>query len=699
MTGPSPAPAHALVSASESETDRYVVPQHLATPATGRGPQFRDDVWDFRPFVPRTTRRTRANFTRLPDPVATLTAKQYVYSRIHRPIPTAHYGAAAGARPLKLTGAALETQVFTRIVTQLREQGAPRLRDVKQEHLDALVRRWRRTCSPTTVAQQMAFVRRIAAHGPHLSADRLTIIPWGAHRAADEASLWSPENTTPRIPEPILAPMLHAALFYVHTASGDLLAAAREIVGLQAARSPGPLPKGAAARRVTAFIEKRRRAGRGIPALPSHEAGKRPGAAIVGGVVQAPNTSLADLLAGVRCGQRVLHLYQQAGVELGYEEGGLDTPMSPWPATAAPWRPRLERASLATETGHLRTACWIVIAYLSGMRDAEVRELRRDCMATTIGEDGRVRHLLRGRVFKHRKLAGDDAEWVVLDVVHQAVEVLLQLNDDPTHLFGRKYATSAYRLMKDPTRRLREFRDHINQLFSSPDQPFVPLDGDQPWPFTPSQWRRTLAWHIAHQPFGVIAGARQYQHAKIAMFEGYAGASASGFAAEVAAEEAVAMLDYVEELYRDWNDGARSAGPAGPTIDAEFDRIRREIGDLPGVVADPLRLRALLRHLTKTLHPGVLNDCFFNPDTAVCVKRAKVIGRPVPQHNMCLRCPNARRSSIHRPRLLAARQQAQLLQKQCAKAGPMPVLQQHAISTHVAELDQVINELDTAGTP
>jgi hypothetical protein len=62
-----------------------------------------------------------------------------------------------------------------------------------------------------------------------------------------------------------------------------------------------------------------------------------------------------------------------------------------------------------------------------------------------------------------------------------------------------------------------------------------------------------LAWHIAHQPFGVIAGAKQYKHAKNTVFEGYAGGSESGFAAEVAAEEAVALLDYAEDLYRDWN--------------------------------------------------------------------------------------------------------------------------------------------------
>lgn len=139
------------------------------------------------------------------------------------------------------------------------------------------------------------------------------------------------------------------------------------------------------------------------------------------------------------------------------------------------------------------------------------------------------------------------------------------------------------------------------------------------------------------------------------------GTSESGFAAEVAAEEAVAMLDYVEDLYRDWNEGARSGGGAARRIDGQFERIHRELGDLPGVVSDEPRLRTMLTHLTKTLHPGVLNDFFFNASTAVCVKRATVLGRPVPQHNMCLRCPNARRSSVHRPRLTAARDQAQEL--------------------------------------
>lgn len=267
--------------------------------------------------------------------------------------------------------------------------------------------------------------------------------------------------------------------------------------------------------------------------------------------------------------------------------------------------------------------------------------------------------------------------------MHQAVEVLLGLHDDPDHLFGYwRTENTGYQLFGSVPYRLRRFRDHVNELFSTGESLFIPNDtsaheatadpddtgretgesvpadpdgggGDDadaagvPWAFDARQFRRTLAWHIAHQPFGVVAGARQYQHARTVMFEGYAGTSESGFAEEVAANEAVARMDYLEDIYRDWNEGGASIGGAAERISAEFERIRRELGDLPGVVASPARLRTMLEHLAKTLHPGVLNDCFYQAPTAVCRKRAKAAGRPLPLHNMCLSCPNARRSTIH----------------------------------------------------
>ena len=367
------------------------------------------------------------------------------------------------------------------------------------------------------------------------------------------------------------------------------------------------------------------------------------------------------------------------------------------------------------------------------MRDGEVRELGRDCAFTEPTDDDRTRHKLRGRVYKDRDLAGEDAEWVVLQIVHQAVAVLLQINDDPTHLFGFTLGTK-YKLMWDVPKKLGRFRDHCNDLFSDPGNLFIPNDirppdrhradhhqdpgtptghlagpGDTdpahtsdagtpglPWAFNTLQFRRTLAWHIAHQPFGVVAGAKQYKHAAIAMFEGYAGTSASGFAAEVAANETIARLDYLEDLYRDYQDGARSAGGAARHIDAEFDRIRRELGELPGIVASPSRLRTMLEHLTTTLHPGVLNDCFYRRETALCAQHANPVNRPLPLLNTCSTCPNARRSSVHLPALtLAAGQARQSLH--LARTRPLSPLQRTALTDHAAHLDHLIAQINEPG--
>lgn len=690
--------------------DEYVLPPELLPVellrAGKRGPRFDDDVWELRPLLRRTVEAPDVNFTRISEPVMRLAAKQYLRSRLTRGQPTARRSG-RGARPLRISAARRELDVFRLIVAELRSLGVQRLVNARQHHLDELVRRWRAATATSTVAARVRILQYLAAHAPYMTVDHLTFLPWGgrpppqvaAHRRGEE-------NATPRIPEEVMAPLLRAALFYVTTASGDLAAARAELAALQTRLDTrAPLGFGEGKQALLDFIAARRAASRGIPALPA--ANGRTGAVPhVDGVLQAPNSKLIALLCGIRSPMWSGHraLLTDAGAELGYEAGGLTTPMSPWPGTGAPWRPSLDAWNVQQETHQLRTACWIVIAYLSGMRDAEVRELAPDCAFTTPGPDGRTRHKLRGRVFKGRRLAGDHAEWVVLEVVHQAVAVARTLHTDPTHLFGHRRGTRDS-LLSDMPKRLANFCAHLEELFGDPDRPYLPRDGGQVWRLSTRQFRRTLAWHIAHQPFGVVAGARQYKHTKITVFEGYAGTSASGFAAEVAAEEATARLDYVEDLYRDWNIGGRAGGGAAARIGAEFERVRAELGDLPGVVSDEVRLRVMLRHLTKTLHPGVLNDCFFNPATAVCVKRATALGRPVPAHTMCLRCPNARRSLVHLPRLTAARDQALTLQQQATTAGALPPLQQAALTAHLTDLDTAIGQItpphatEAASTP
>lgn len=703
--------------------DTPALPEAVTSGHPGRGPRFGEDVWDLRPFVPRTTRHARIDFTTLADPIALVTAKEYLYSRLRRAVPTGL--SAPSTRPVKLTGLVSEFNQLRFVLAALAAAGAPRLAQVTQEHLDAVMAGCKD--SPHWARRLVQMIKHLAGHGPFLTADRLAIHPWsGRPGPAIGGSATGPENSTERIPEHIAGPLVRAAVFYVETASVDILAARAEIAALQAARAGRVRSHGATKVGLEAFIAARREAGRAIPALPLDKLHKCPDATVTvsGGVVQAPGLEMVALLAGTGDVAHLRHLLVQAGAELGYEEGGLDTAISAWPDSGVAWRPPLGMAELRRETAQLRTACWITIAYLSGMRDGEVRELGRDSAFTEPADNGRTRYKLRGRVYKDRALAGEEAEWVVLEIVHRAVAVLRQVNDDPTHLFG--YTSGAkYRLMSDVPLRLASFAEHSNRLLSGPEGPFIPdgsRSGDSqaqlpmpqaghspdigaepnaephtgPWSFNTRQFRRTLAWHIAHQPFGVVAGAKQYKHAAIAMFEGYAGTSASGFAAEVASEEATARLDYVEELYRDWSGGGRSGGGATGAINAEFDRIQRELGDLPGTVASPARLRTMLEHLTKTLHPGVLNDCFYRRETAVCAKGAPARTRPLPMLNMCSACPNARRSRVHLGRLTLARDQSRRILGE-AEARPLPPLQRAALTGHAEQLERLIAQITHTG--
>ena len=101
----------------------------------------------------------------------------------------------------------------------------------------------------------------------------------------------------------------------------------------------------------------------------------------------------------------------------------------------------------------------------------------------------------------------------------------------------------------------------------------------------------------------------------------------------------------------------------------------------------------MLSHLAVTLHPGVLGDCFYQPATALCAKRAvPPVGRkPLPMLNTCLTCPNARRSSVHLPRLEQARDQARQIIGECR--GPLPPLQQAALASHLGQLGQLISQI------
>jgi hypothetical protein len=141
----------------------------------------------------------------------------------------------------------------------------------------------------------------------------------------------------------------------------------------------------------------------------------------------------------------------------------------------------------------------------------------------------------------------------------------------------------------------------------------------------------------------------QYKHIGIASYEGYAGSSRSGFRNEVERERALGQLDDVLTYFERHRAGEVLTGPAATRIAAELQRAAEEIDPFPGHVADAARVRAMLGHVARTLFVGVLNDCFFDPATALCLSANAERSAPAMAQCRPDRCPNSCITSRHRP--------------------------------------------------
>jgi len=278
------------------------------------------------------------------------------------------------------------------------------------------------------------------------------------------------------------------------------------------------------------------------------------------------------------------------------------------------------------------------------MRPSELVNLRRDCAIVDVDAYGApVRHKLQGTAYKGRRPGGAPAIWVVLPVVHQAVDVLRALEDQPDNqpLLANLADTS----------QLRRSIAHTNHHFAGISELQVPDVDGQAWVVSFRQLRRTLAWHIRNRPFGHVAGAIQYQHAQVTTFEGYAGTTRSGFAQEVEAEREAANLAELFDLVVGALLGAGLAGHGAARLARRVREISDELGGLEGVIANEERVKAILRSEAGTLHPALLNDCFFDPATARCLHDVAEEHRHSPIPNRCepFHCTNAVITAKHKP--------------------------------------------------
>ena len=680
--------------------------------------RFGDASWDLSPAVFRNNARrchVTVHFTPITDPQQARTLREFLYARLNVDIPGVRFRLPPGSVRQSFNRAKrfLDFVRSQRCVCDLVLVDQPLL-DAYLLHLRSGIRR-----QPEQVALLLETVLDLHYYRPYIPSGGLAVLPWQGRSAFYVAgSRQAGENKTPRIPEPIISPLVHWSLKYVAAFAADILAARAELSALQKRcqalideddhRKPAERRK-RLIDRVGAFLEQRRSSDRGVPLWSSIPAvHRRPG--VRGAGSPSINYHLIRLHAGTPNTSRISQdifieqMISSAARDIGTEIGGFDAAISCDPDTGLPWRQRFDAQTLVMEERMLQTACYILCAYLTGMRDCEVQAMDAGCLSISRSEDGIIeRYRIKSTAYKGRRAIGEKEEWVTIEPVAQAITILQCLTVD---IRAQRGGDSLWRVLHqrpngkehisaEIVRSLNSFRDHLNGQFCTPGSPIVPPGpGGIPWRLTTRQFRRTVAWHIANRPFGLVAGKIQYKHASIAAFEGYAGESPSGFRREIERERALGQLDDILEYFEQNRVGERLSGPAAGRIEHQLADVAHRLDPLPGIIADSGRTRKMLAHLARTLFVGVLNDCFFDPATALCLANTNSQDSSAPALSLCQpgRCPNACINSRHRPHWEQSIKQAE----EMLSSKHLSLVQRQVLKGEVARQRKLLGE-DTRG--
>jgi hypothetical protein len=296
-----------------------------------------------------------------------------------------------------------------------------------------------------------------------------------------------------------------------------------------------------------------------------------------------------------------------------------------------PWlSERIRYTEIAAHARRLSTACFVVVAYLSGMRPGEVLTTGRGCVSYNSGTQ---MWLLNGVTWKSAKDAdgnkipeGEERTepWVVAEPVARAVAVLERLHDAPllfpnqlddarrplTTRGGRGRITS--HINKD----LAEFVTAINVYCAANgrDDAIPPDPAERN--LSSSRFRRTLAWYICRRPRGLVAGAIQYGHLRTQMTLGYAGNYASGFRDLTAVEEFLLRLDELAEDAERLERGEHVTGPAADDYQRRVGAARDKFAGR--VLQSSQQVRAITANPALQVFPGRGVTCVFDSRTAAC---------------------------------------------------------------------------------
>jgi len=536
--------------------------------ATGGVSAFSDDKWDLSVLEPdrAANRLAVIHFDRMPS-AFTLALKRVAWTWINlkTPLELLTRKTATRSRLSPVTIANLLNHEVQWFLKHLALRNVSSFADVSAADFKSFIawannRGWGRD----TYGRMLFSVTRLWLSAVYLpEIDRLPIPPWEVSGIEEiiGRSTWTPENKAEPIHPETMGPLLSWALSFIDEFAPDILRAIKTKEQLK--RRLPDAAQGNVTQRVREYTAELNSLGAPLP-TGTHR-GKR-------------FIAMEYIAAQLGVPRKSLRREYFEGVPLGVG-APLPSPIKGRIAyESEPWLDAIDYYETALYTKLLATACLIVVAYLSGMRGQEVSELRRGCCAPITHREGHPpRYKITGKEFKaalddggNRILGGREREnpWIVIQPVANAIQVVESLSKS-SYLFDRKlFQTSIHTITEEAhstaglSNAIKDFVAWINDFCVRTSRPEHMIPDDPAGPVNMRRLRRTLAWFIYRQPHGRIAVGIQYGHVKSGTVDGYASRASSGLRGLYPVEDALALIDNLDEAAERLSSGEQVSGPA-----------------------------------------------------------------------------------------------------------------------------------------
>lgn len=298
------------------------------------------------------------------------------------------------------------------------------------------------------------------------------------------------------------------------------------------------------------------------------------------------------------------------------------------------------------------------------MRPAEVLALETGCCPEPehAGAGTTHHYQIFGRHFKDARDENGrhvdsgllrDTPWVTISHVAAAIKVLEQMvgtgllftanihhrthgnRNDKRSLNSRTMAERAH----DFTTWVNDNAEHLGRGHET-------IPADPHGSLNPTRFRRTLAWHIARQPDGLIALAIQYGHLRTVVSEGYASRSRGGIHDLLDYETARTVADHLTDLSDDLARGEGVSGPAARRLIQAADRCTERFS---GTVTTSRQYKVLLSDplLNVFENKRAYLTCNYDPAKAFC-HPDRAVKDATPSLDRCQAgCANIARTDRH----------------------------------------------------